>query len=103
MNISFWPFMIYLPIWFQAGLGYDSVTAGLALLAYTLPTLVLPPLAERLALRFRAGLVLPAGLFTIGLGFILMRFGSAASHTDWLTMLPGCLIAGMGLGLTNTP
>jgi MFS family permease len=22
MNFSFWPFMIYLPIWFQAGLGY---------------------------------------------------------------------------------
>ena len=30
MNISFWPLMIYLPIWFQAGLGYDSVAAGSA-------------------------------------------------------------------------
>jgi EmrB/QacA subfamily drug resistance transporter len=103
MNFSFWPFMIYLPIWFQAGLGYDSVTAGLALLAYTLPTLIMPPLAERLALRFGASLVIPAGLFTIGLGLLLMRFGSAAAHADWLTMLPGCLIAGTGLGLTNTP
>jgi EmrB/QacA subfamily drug resistance transporter len=103
MNISFWPFMIYLPIWFQAGLGYDSVAAGLALLAYTLPTLVMPPLGERLSLRYRPGLVIPAGLFTIGLGFILMRFGSAAAQANWLTMLPGCLIAGMGLGLTNTP
>ena len=34
MNFSFWPFMIYLPIWFQVALGYDSVTAGLALLAF---------------------------------------------------------------------
>jgi len=103
MNISFWPFMIYLPIWFQAGLGYDSVTAGLALLAYTLPTLVVPPLAERLSLRYRPGLVIPAGLFIIGLGFILMRFGSATSQPNWLTMLPGCLLAGIGLGFTNTP
>ncbi|WP_119269310.1 MFS transporter [Taklimakanibacter deserti] len=103
MNISFWPFMIYLPIWFQAGLGYDGVTAGLALLAYTLPTLVMPPLGERLSLRFRPGLVIPVGLFTIGLGFILMKFGSAAAQASWLTMLPGCLIAGIGLGLTNTP
>ena len=54
MNFSFWPFMIYLPIWFQAGLGYDSVTAGLSLLAYTLPALIVPPLAERLALRYQA-------------------------------------------------
>jgi len=103
MNVSFWPFMIYLPIWFQAGLGYDSVTAGLALLAYTLPTLVVPPLAERLSLRYRAGLVIPAGLFIIGLGFILMKLGSATPYSSWLTMLPGCLLAGIGLGFTNTP
>jgi hypothetical protein len=103
MNISFWPFMIYLPIWFQAGLGYDSVSAGLALLAYTLPALVMPPLAERFSLRYRPGLVIPAGLFTIGAGFILMKIGSTATHPDWLTMLPGCLIAGIGLGFTNTP
>ncbi|QCI62827.1 MFS transporter [Phreatobacter stygius] len=103
MNFSFWPFMIYLPIYFQAGLGYDSVAAGLALLAYTLPTLVVPPLGERLALRYRPGLTIPAGLFTIGLGFILMWFGSAADQASWLTMLPGCLLSGVGLGLTNTP
>lgn len=35
MNTSFWPFMIYLPIWMQVGLGYDSVSAGLSPLAYT--------------------------------------------------------------------
>ena len=103
MNLSYWPFMIYLPIWFQAGLGYDSVSAGLALLAYTLPTLLLPPLAERLSLRYRPGIVIPGGLFMIGFGFVLMRFGSAASQPDWLTMLPGCLLAGVGLGITNTP
>lgn len=103
MNISFWPFMIYLPIWFQAGLGYDSVAAGLGLLAYTLPALVVPPLAERLSLRYRAGLVVPAGLLVIGLGFMLMKLGSGVEAASWLTMLPGCILAGVGLGLTNTP
>ncbi|RVA16991.1 MFS transporter, partial [Mesorhizobium sp. M7A.F.Ca.CA.002.05.1.1] len=103
MNLSYWPFMIYLPIWFHAGLGYDTVSTGLALLAYTLPTLVLPPLAERFSLRYRPGIIIPAGLVIIGVGFILMKFGSAAAQPDWLTMLPGCLIAGMGLGITNTP
>ncbi|MBG0509370.1 MFS transporter [Agrobacterium sp. MOPV5] len=103
MNISFWPFMIYLPIWFQAGLGYDSVTAGLGLLAYTLPALVIPPLAERLSLRYQPRLVIPAGLFTIGLGFMLMKLGSGIENANWLTMLPGCILAGIGLGLTNTP
>ncbi|BCP51416.1 MFS transporter [Kaistia sp. 32K] len=103
MNISFWPFMIYLPIWFQAGLGYDSVAAGSALLAYTLPTLVVPPLAERLSLRYRPGLVIPAGLILIGLGFFAMKLGSGVENASWLTMLPGCVLAGIGLGFTNTP
>ncbi|MGH6858651.1 MAG: MFS transporter [Phyllobacterium sp.] len=103
MNFSFWPLMIYLPIYFQSGLGYDSVATGSALLAYTLPTLVVPPVGERLSLRYQPGIVIPLGLFTIGLGFALMWVGSSAAHASWLTMLPGSLLAGIGLGLTNTP
>jgi EmrB/QacA subfamily drug resistance transporter len=103
MNFSFWPFMIYLPIYFQSGLGYGIVPAGFALLAYTLPTLVIPPLAERLSLRYQPRVVIPSGMFTIGLGFILMKYGSQADHASWLSMLPGCVLAGAGLGMTNTP
>jgi EmrB/QacA subfamily drug resistance transporter len=103
MNFSFWPLMIYLPAYFQDTLGYDIVTAGLSLLAYTLPTLVIPPLGEHLTLRYQPRAVIPTGLFAIGLGFILMKFGSDAAHASWLTMMPGCVLAGAGLGLINTP
>jgi hypothetical protein len=103
MNFCYWPFMIYLPIYFQGVLGYTSVDAGLSLLAYTLPTLVVPPFAERLVLRFDARRVIPLGMAVIGLGFLLMWRGSSMAHASWLTMLPGCLLCGTGLGLTNTP
>lgn len=103
MNFSFWPFIVYLPIYFEAGLGYGAVATGLSLLAYTLPTLVMPPLAERLALRYRPGLVIPGGLATIGAGFFLMYYGSTVEQASWLTMLPGSLIAGIGVGITHTP
>jgi EmrB/QacA subfamily drug resistance transporter len=103
MNFSFWPFMIYLPIYFQICLGYDIVNAGLSLLAYTLPTLLIPPVAERLSLKYQPRMIIPSGLFIIGLGFISMKFGSDVQHPSWLTMLPGSLLAGIGLGLTNTP
>lgn len=103
MNFSFWPFVIYLPIYFQCVLGYGVITAGLSLLMYTLPTLVIPPLAERLALRYQPRAVIPAGMFIIGFGFLLMAYGSRLPHASWLSMLPGCLLAGVGLGLTNTP
>lgn len=103
MNFSFWPLMIYLPIWFQAGLGYDHMGVGSALLAYTLPTLFMPPVAERLLLRFSPGVLIPAGLFIIGLGLALMAAGGLAPLPSWLTMFPGLVVAGVGLGLTNTP
>jgi hypothetical protein len=103
MNCSFWPFIVYLPIYFQSALGYDAVKGGLALLAYTLPTLVFPPLGERLSVRFGVRIVIPGGLLTIGLGFFAMKLGSSVADASWLTMLPGCLLAGAGLGLVNTP
>ncbi len=101
MNASFWPFVIYLPIYVQAVLGYDSVAAGFVLLAYTLPTLAVPPVAERLLLRHGPGVVISLGLFTIGAGFLLMRLAATGAEAGWQTLLPGCVLA--GLGLTNTP
>ena len=103
MNFSFWPLMIYLPVYFQGGLGYNSITTGLFLLAYTIPYFVMSPVAERLLLRYRPQIVIPLGLFTIGLGFILMKFGGSVAHANGWTMLPGILLAGIGIGLTNTP
>lgn len=102
MNVSFWPLMIYLPVYYHGVLGYDDVKAGWSLLAYTLPTLVVPPLAERLSQRFQPGRVIPGGMFVIGAGFFLMLWGSAVADASWLSMLPGCVLAGIGLGMTNT-
>ena len=102
MNVSFWPFMIYLPIYFQSVLGYGTVATGVALLAYTLPPLLVPPLAERLTVRYRPRAVIPAGLFTIGLGFFVMQL-HASSGAGLPALLCGCVLAGIGLGMTNTP
>ncbi|WFP77672.1 MFS transporter [Mesorhizobium sp. WSM4906] len=103
MNFSYWPFIIYLPIYFSGVLGYDSTTTGLLLLAYTLPFMLMPPIAERLRARYQARVAVPLGLLTLGIGFIAMRIGSGLEGANWLTMLPGTLIAGIGIGLTNSP
>ncbi|KWV90243.1 Multidrug resistance protein stp [Pseudomonas fluorescens] len=103
MNFSFWPFMIYLPLYFQAGLGYDTLTTGAALLAYTLPTLLVPPLAERLALRFGAERIIPLGLGVMGAGFMGMAAVNYAEQPSTALVLLSCVIAGIGLALTNSP
>jgi EmrB/QacA subfamily drug resistance transporter len=103
MNFSFWPLMIYLPIYLQHGLGYSVDMAAVVTLAYTLPTLVLPPLAERLTLKYRPSLIIPVGMYIIGGGLLLMNVGSGADDPSWLTILPGAVLSGVGLGLTTTP
>ncbi len=103
MNFSFWPLIVYLPTYLQSGLGYSAAAASAILLAYTLPTLVLPPLAERLALRHHPRVVIPAGLLTIGAGMLALRLGSGVADPGWATLAPGLLLAGIGLGITNTP
>lgn len=103
MNFSFWPFIIYFPIYLQSVLQYSSIAAGATVMAYTLPTIIMPPVAEKLLTKRGPGFVIPLGLFCIAAGFIAMRFVVTTEHTSWVTLLPGCILAGIGLGLTNTP
>lgn len=103
MNFSFWPLMIFLPLYFQAVLHYDTLTTGLYLLAYTLPTLVFPPLGERLSLRYSAERVIPFGLLLIGAGFLLLYISTGTGGSGWPSFLPGCILSGSGLGMINTP
>jgi EmrB/QacA subfamily drug resistance transporter len=103
MNFSFWPFIIYFPIYLQSVLGYSSIMAGFTVLAYTLPTMIMPPVAEKLLLKRGPSFVIPLGLFTIATGFVVMRVVATTEYASWVTLLPGCVLAGIGLGLTNTP
>ena len=101
MNFSYWPFIIYLPIYFQSGLGLGSEAAGLLLLAYTVPFMLMPPVSDHLLRRHGPQVVIPLGMLTMGAGFIAMWFGRGLAEASWLTLLPGALLAGIGLGLTN--
>ncbi|WP_206244100.1 MFS transporter [Novosphingobium terrae] len=103
VNFSFWPLLIYLPLYFENGIGYDRATTGLILLAYTLPALLLPPLGEQLALRYSPRNVIPCGLMLIALGCWAITLGLALAAPGWISLLPGCILTGMGLGLANTP
>ncbi len=75
MNISFWPFTIYLPIWFQAGLGYDSVCRRSRIARLYAADAGDAYLAGGSGCRCATGpvLVIPAGLFTIGSGLPCWR------------------------------
>lgn len=102
MNFSFWPFIIYFPLYLQSALGYDGVQSGLIVLTYTLPICLVPPLAEKMLAKRGPGWVIPLGMFAIALGFGLLGLAVTTSYAGWASLLPGCLLAGAGVGLTTT-
>jgi EmrB/QacA subfamily drug resistance transporter len=103
MNFSFWPFVVYFPIYLQGVLGYDGITAGLTVLALTLPTIVVPPYAEKILIKQGPKFLISLGLVCISGGFFLLWVIASSPEASWLTLMPGCILAGIGLGFTNTP
>ncbi len=62
-----------------------------------------PPLAERLLLHRGPKFVIPLGLLIISVGFMLLVLVISSEYASWVILLLDCALAGIGLGLTNTP
>ena len=89
----------YLTLYLQNALGYSPLQGGLRLLPATVLTFVVPLLTRRLTGRLPPGLLLGAGLGLTALGLALMHGVTASSQ--WTALLPGLLLAGIGIGLAN--
>jgi EmrB/QacA subfamily drug resistance transporter len=94
----FIPLVIYL----QSVLGLTALQAGLAVAPMSLVSMFLAPFAGRMSDRVGGKFILLTGLtlFATGMGIVL-----ASSHPDTtrLQLLPGLLVAGVGLGMTFAP
>src|SRR5690348_691450 len=94
----FLPLVIYL----QSVLGLSALQAGLAIAPMPLISMVVAPGAGRLADKIGGKFILLVGtsLFAIGMGILV-----AISHTDTtrVQLLPGLIVAGVGLGMTFAP
>jgi EmrB/QacA subfamily drug resistance transporter len=89
----------YLTLYLQDALGFSPLQGGLGLLPTTVLVFVVPLLTRGLTGRVPPGLLLGAGLGLTALGLLLMRGLSASSQ--WIALLPGLLLAGVGIGLAN--
>src|SRR5215475_13171442 len=79
----------YLSIYLQSVLGYSPLGAGLRFLPLTVFVFVVPLLSRKLA----------PGLALVAISLLLMH--GLTANSKWTTLLPGLIVAGIGIGLAN--
>ncbi len=100
--VMFGIFIVLFP-YFQAILGWSalrSAAAILPLMAVMMPTSTI--LAPRLLKRIGARKTILAGLLFAGFGLALLAL-RASVEGGYMSVLPGLLVMGLGMGLTMTP
>src|SRR5262249_13506190 len=89
----------YITLYLQNLLGYSPLQGGLRVLPATLLVFLVPILSRRFGPHLRAGLMLGGGMTLIAIGTLLMS--RLSDDSRWTVLLPGLLIAGVGIGLAN--
>jgi EmrB/QacA subfamily drug resistance transporter len=99
VSASLFALFLYLTLYLQDYLGYSPLQAGLRYLPITLAPFFVAPLAVALMARLQARVMMATSLTAVGAGILLMS-GLTAGST-WTALLPGFIIAGVGVGLLN--
>jgi len=99
LSASMFAMFLYLTLYLQTILDYGPLETGLRFLPVTLLSFVAAAVSGKLTARLPARALLGGGLVLVGIGLLLMRGLDAAS--DWTALLPGFLVAGVGIGPIN--
>lgn len=92
--------LTYLPLYFQSALGLDAQTAGLLMLPMAIPLFVVPRIVVKYFVHRLSGrALLTAGLVFVSCG--LMWMGVQSLRFNYLALLGGMLLAGIGAGILN--
>ena len=90
----------YLSLYVQNTLGYSPVQAGLRFLPLTLVSFTVALLTGRLIGKVAMRVLLGVAMAAAAAGLASMAHLAATS--TWLVLLPGFILAGIGLGITST-
>ncbi|MFF0328043.1 MFS transporter [Nonomuraea angiospora] len=94
-------FVVLFP-YFQAVLGWSGLRSTLALMPMALLMMFASGLAPQVAARIGSRSTMASGIFLGGAGLVLMATFVSVDG-GYLSVLPGMLAMGLGMGLTMTP
>ncbi len=99
LSAGMFAMFLYLTIYLQGVQDFSPLEAGLRFLPLTVLSFVASPIAGSLSHRVPIRVLLGLGLTLVGVGLLLMHGISADSSVS--SLLPGFLLAGIGIGTAN--
>jgi EmrB/QacA subfamily drug resistance transporter len=101
ISASIFSLLTYIVLYLQSVLGYSAIQTGLRLLPLTLAIFFTAGLAGRLSSRVPVRWLIGPGFALVAVGLLMMHGLSA--DDSWTYLLPGMIVAGVGVGLINVP
>jgi EmrB/QacA subfamily drug resistance transporter len=101
ISASIFSMFLYLTLFIQDVLRFTPFQTGLRLLIISGGILVTATIAGRLTERVSVRWLIGPGLLIVSIGLLFMRGLNATS--EWTHLVPGFIIAGIGIGLINPP
>jgi EmrB/QacA subfamily drug resistance transporter len=90
---------LYVTLYIQDVLEFSPLEAGVRFLPLTVLSFVVAPIAANLSHRVPVRVIMGSGLILGGVGLLLMR--GIEVGDEWNGLLPGFIVAGIGIGMTN--
>jgi EmrB/QacA subfamily drug resistance transporter len=103
-SVAFGMMSLFLPIviYLQSVRGFSALVAGLTLAPMSLTSMVVAPIAGRMADRIGGKYILLVGVFLFAIGFGTLTFVAGPDST-WINFLVPAIVAGAGMGMTFAP
>jgi EmrB/QacA subfamily drug resistance transporter len=101
VSASVFSLLTYLVIYVQNVLGYSAVEAGVRFLFLSGMSFVAAIVAGRLTSHVPTKWLIAPGFFVTTVGLWLMR--GITVDSGWTHLIPGLIVAGLGIGLINVP
>jgi len=99
LSAGMFAMFLYLTIYMQGVLDFSPLETGLRFLPLTVLSFLVAPISGNLSNRIPIRVLLGVGLALVGVGLMLMH--GLRPDSDISALLPGFLVAGIGIGITN--
>ncbi len=99
LSAGIFAMFLYLSLYIQDVLAYSPLQAGLRFLPLSMVSFLVAPISARLSARIPFRALMGTGLLLAGIGLLLIS--GIKVGDGWTGLLPGFLLAGIGIGMAN--